>query len=153
MELKISNFLKPESIIMEIKSREKIAAIKELVNHMVANKFVDDGEKFRNALAKRENLESTGIGDGIAIPHARTNAVRDLILAFARSPEGVDFSSIDGKPSHLIFLIASPDSKKSEYILALAKISRLLRKKPVREQLRNANNPDEILNIIKNNEE
>lgn len=153
MELKISNFLKPESIIMEIRSREKIAAIKELVNHMVANKFVDDGEKFRNALAKRENLESTGIGDGIAIPHARTNAVRDLILAFARSPEGVDFSSIDGKPSHLIFLIASPDSKKSEYILALAKISRLLRKKPVREQLRNANNPDEILNIIKNNEE
>lgn len=153
MELKISNFLKPESIIMEIKSREKIAAIKELVDHMVTNKFVDDGEKFRNALAKRENLESTGIGDGIAIPHARTNAVRDLILAFARSPEGVDFSSIDGKPSHLIFLIASPDSKKSEYILALAKISRLLRKKPVREQLRNANNPDEILNIIKNNEE
>lgn len=153
MELKISNFLKPESIIMEIRSREKIAAIKELVDHMVTNKFVDDGEKFRNALAKRENLESTGIGDGIAIPHARTNAVRDLILAFARSPEGVDFSSIDGKPSHLIFLIASPDSKKSEYILALAKISRLLRKKPVREQLRNANNPDEILNIIKNNEE
>lgn len=153
MKLRISDFLKPDSIIMEIKSRKKIAAIKELVDHMVANKFVDDGEKFRNALAKRENLESTGIGDGIAIPHARTNAVRDLILAFARSPEGVDFSSIDGKPSHLIFLIASPDSKKSEYILALAKLSRLLRKKPVREQLRNANNPDEILNIIKNNEE
>ncbi|GAG94175.1 unnamed protein product, partial [marine sediment metagenome] len=82
-----------------------------------------------------------------------TNAVRDLTLAFARSPDGVDFSSIDGKPSYLIFLIASPDSKKSEYILALAKVSRFLRRKPVREQLRNASNPNEILNIIKSNEE
>jgi PTS system fructose-specific IIC component len=153
MELKISDFLKSESIIMEIKSKEKIAAIKELVNHMVVHRFVDDGEKFQTALAKRENLESTGIGDGIAIPHARTNAVRDLTLAFARSQKGVDFSSIDGKPSYLIFLIASPENKKSEYILALAKLSRLLRKKPVREQLKNAHNPNEILDIIKSNEE
>lgn len=152
MEVKISDFLKPESIIMEIKSKDKIAAIKELVDHMVAHKFVIDGEKFRSALAKRENLESTGIGDGIAIPHARTDAVRDLTLAFARSPEGVDFSAIDGKPSHLIFLIASPDSKKSEYILALAKVSRLLRKQLVREQLKSASNPEKILHIIKINE-
>lgn len=152
MELRISDFLKLESIIMEIKSKEKIAAIKELVGHMVANKFVSDGEKFLNALAKRENLESTGIGDGIAIPHARTDAVQELILAFARSTEGIDFSSIDGKPSYLIFLIASPESKKSEYIMALAKLSRLLRRQPVREQLKNANSPEEILNIIKKNE-
>ena len=153
MALRISDFLKPESIIMGIRSKEKIAAIKELVSHMVANKFVSDGEKFFNALAKRENLESTGIGDGIAIPHARTDAVGDLILAFATAPEGVDFSSIDGKPSYLIFLIASPENKKTEYIMALAKLSRLLRKPPVREQLRNARDPNEILNIIKKNEE
>lgn len=152
MNLKISDFLKPESIIMEIKSKEKIAVIKELVNHMVENKFVSDGERFLNALAKRENLESTGIGDGIAIPHARTDAVDDLILAFARSPSGVDFSSIDGKPSYLIFLIASPENKKSEYIMALAKISRLLRKDPVRRELRAAISPKEILKIIKKNE-
>jgi mannitol/fructose-specific phosphotransferase system IIA component (Ntr-type) len=104
-------------------------------------------------LAKRENLESTGIGDGIAIPHARTDAVQDLILAFARSPQGIDFSSIDGKPSHIIFLIASPEGKKSEYIMALAKLSRLLRKHPVRELLRDAKNPKEIMDIIKKNEE
>lgn len=152
MDLRISDFLKPKSIIMEIKSKEKIAAIKELVNHMVENKFVSDGERFLNALAKRENLESTGIGDGIAIPHARTDAVDDLILAFARSPGGVDFSSIDGKPSHIIFLIASPENKKSEYIMALAKLSRLLRKEPVRQQLRAAKSPEEILKIIKENE-
>ena len=153
MQLKISDYLKPEAIIMEIKAKEKIAAINELVAHMVEHKLVDDGKEFINALAKRENLESTGIGDGIAIPHARTNAVRALVLAFARSPDGIDFSSIDGKPSHIIFLIASPENMKSEYILALAKLSRLLRKRTVRELLRDAKDLGEIMEIIRKNEE
>lgn len=138
---------------MQMKARDKIAALNELVDNLVANKAVENGEEFQKALAKRENLESTGIGDGIAIPHARTDAVKDLILAFARSDQGVDFSAIDGKPSHLIFLIASPVNKKSEYIMALAKLSRLLRKKEVRQLLKKASDPDEILEIIKKNEE
>lgn len=153
MILKISEVLKPEAIIMKMKSKEKIAVLKELVDHMIGNELVEDGEEFQKALAKRENLESTGIGDGIAIPHARTDAVKGLILAFARSEQGVDFSAIDGKPSHLIFLIASPVDKKSEYIMALAKLSRLLRKRDVRRLLKDADNPNEILNIIKKNEE
>lgn len=153
MLIKISDFLKADAIFMDIKAREKLDAIKELVEKMVSNKFVEDGQEFMKALAKRENLESTGIGDGIAIPHARTNAVQDLILAFARSPEGVDFSAIDGKPSHLIFLIASPEGKKSEYIMALAKLSRLLRKELVRDRLKAASSPKEILEIIKKHEE
>jgi fructose-specific phosphotransferase system IIA component len=115
--------------------------------------MVKNGEEFLQALAKRENLESTGIGNGIAIPHARTDSVKDLLLAFARSPEGVDFSSIDGKPSYLIFLIASPEEKKSEYIMALAKLSRLLRKHVVRNQLKGAGTPEEVMEIIKTNEE
>lgn len=153
MVLKISKLLKPQAIIMDIKARDKIDAIKELVNYMAEKKMVRDREEFQTALAKRENLESTGIGDGIAIPHARTNAVDDLLLAFARSQQGVDFSSIDGKPSHIIFLIASPEDKKSEYIVTLAKLSRLLRKQNVRTQLKNANSSEEIMNIIKENEE
>jgi PTS system fructose-specific IIC component len=153
MVLKISEFLKPEAIMMQIKSKEKISAIKELVDNMVANKFVDDGQAFLKALAKRENLESTGIGNGIAIPHARTDAVKNLVLAFARSEQGVDFSAIDGKPSYLIFLIASPESKKSQYIMALAKLSRLLRKQTVRQLLKDADDPKDILKIIKKNEE
>jgi PTS system fructose-specific IIC component len=153
MVLKISEFLKPEAIIMQMKSRDKIAALKELVDNIVDNKAVENGEELQKALAKRENLESTGIGDGIAIPHARTDAVKNLILAFARSEEGVDFSAIDGKPSYLIFLIASPKNKKSEYIMALAKLSRLLRKQDVRQLLKKASNPEEILDIIKKKEE
>lgn len=153
MVLKVSKLLKPKAIMMDIDAKEKIAAIEEMVNYLVANEFVSDGKVFLKALLKRENLESTGIGDGIAIPHARTNAVTSLILAFARSQDGVDFSAIDGKPSHLIFLIASPEDKKSEYIMALAKISRLLRRQYVRDQLKHAQNPQEVLNIIKKNEE
>lgn len=153
MVLKISQLLKAKAIMMDIDAREKIAAIKEMVDYLVAKKLVNDGETFLNALAKRENLESTGIGDGIAIPHARTGAVKGVLLAFARSQEGVDFSAIDGKPSHLIFLIAAPEDKKSEYIMALAKISRLLRRQQVRDKLKHAKNAQEILDIIISNEE
>ena len=153
MVLKISQLLKAKAIMMDIDAKEKIAAIKEMVDYLAAKKLVTDGEVFLNALAKRENLESTGIGDGIAIPHARTDAVKGLLLAFARSQEGVDFSAIDGKPSYLIFLIASPEDKKSEYIMALAKISRLLRRPQVRSQLKHARNAQEVLDIIKSNEE
>ncbi len=153
MELRISDFLKPDAILMDLGSKDKIHAIQELVEHMVAKNFARDREELFNALAKRENLESTGIGDGIAIPHARTDAVPELTLVFARSSIGVDFSAFDGKPSFIIFLIASPENKKSEYIVALAKLSRLLRKSAVREQLRKAASNKEILDIIKTNEE
>ncbi|MEO0137487.1 MAG: PTS sugar transporter subunit IIA [candidate division WOR-3 bacterium] len=153
MELKISNFLKPDAVIMEMHATEKLDAIRELVEFMVNKNIARNKEQLFEALAKRENLESTGIGDGIAIPHARTDAVDDLVFVFARSSAGIDFSSIDGKPSHIIFLIASPENKKSEYIIALAKLSRLLRKISVREQLRKANDPQEVINIIKSNEE
>ncbi len=153
MQLRISDYLKPEVIMMKLKQQEKIAVLKELVEHLVKNNLVKNGEEFINALAKRENLESTGIGNGIAIPHARTDTVEDLVLAFARSSEGVDFSAIDGKPSHLIFLIASPEDKKSEYIMALAKLSRLLRRESVRKMLMDAESPEEILKIVQDNED
>ncbi len=153
MELRISDFIKPDAILLDLESKDKIHVIRELVEHMVAKNFARDREELFNALAKRENLESTGIGDGIAIPHARTDAVPDLTLVFARSAIGVDFSAFDGKPSYIIFLIASPENKKSEYIIALAKLSRLLRKSSVREQLRTAQSNKEILDIIKRNEE
>ncbi|MEO0142366.1 MAG: PTS sugar transporter subunit IIA [candidate division WOR-3 bacterium] len=153
MDLRISNFLRPEAIIMEMGATEKLSAIKELVEYMVTKKIAKDRDQLFEALAKRENLESTGIGEGVAIPHARTDAVDDVVLVFARSKSGIDFSALDGKPSHIIFLIASPENKKSEYIMTLAKLSRLLRHSSVREQLKNAKNPGEVLEIIKKNEE
>lgn len=153
MDLRISDFLKPEAIMMEISANNKLEAIRALVDFMAERKIADNREELYRALAKRENLESTGIGDGIAIPHARTDAVKDLILVFARAPGGIDFSAIDGKPSQIIFLIASPENKKSEYIIMLAKLSRMLRKAAVREKLRNAGDPREIIAVIKEHED
>jgi len=152
MDFKISELLSKEAVILELKAKEKMLVIQELAEHLVNKNLIVNKDEFLTAIAKRENLESTGIGNGIAIPHARTNAVKNLVLAFGRSDDGVDFSSIDGRPSHLIFMIVSPEEKKSEYIKTLAKISRLVRKEEVRAMLRNAKDPHEIMEIIKTNE-
>jgi PTS system fructose-specific IIC component len=152
MDLKISELLAREAIILQLAGKEKMLVIQELAEHLVNKDLIVNKDEFLSAIAKRENLESTGIGNGIAIPHARTNAVKNLVLAFGRSEAGVDFSSIDGRPSHLIFMIVSPEEKKSDYIKTLAKISRLVRKEEVRSLLRSARKPDEIMDIIKANE-
>lgn len=146
--ISISSLLKKELIILNLKSSDKISAIRELVSLLVQQGVVIDEGEFLRDILKRENLESTGIGLGIAIPHARTKAIRALSLAFGRSKEGVDFSAIDGKPSNLIFLIASPEEEKTKYIMALAKLSRILRKEEVRRKLQEAQTEEEILEII-----
>lgn len=152
MEFKISELLSKEAIILDVQAKEKMSVIQELAEHLVSKDLINNKEEFLSAIAKRENLESTGIGNGIAIPHAWTNAVKNLVLAFGRSALGVDFSSVDGRPSHIIFMIVSPEEKKSEYIRTLAKISRLVRKEEVRAMLKNANTSDEVMEIIKTNE-
>lgn len=146
--LKLSELLAPDAILLELKSDEKIAAIKELVQPLIERGLVKDEEAFFSAILKRENLESTGIGYGVAIPHARTRAVNRLVLAFGRSDAGVDFSALDGKPSHFIFLIAAPEEQKSEYILALARLSKLLRRPEVRDRLMAARTPKEVLGLL-----
>jgi len=149
---KISELLLQPAIILDLKAKEKVEAIKELSNVLIEQGIVTDANEFFNAILKRENLESTGIGSGVAIPHARTKAVKNIILAFGRSQTGVDFSSLDGKPSHLIFLIAAPEEKKSEYIITLARLSKILRNEQVRVQLSHAKTPEEILAIVAQNE-
>lgn len=149
---KISELLLPAAIILDLKAKEKVEAIKELSSILIDEGIINDADEFFTAILKRENLESTGIGSGVAIPHARTKAVKNIVLAFGRSQVGVDFSSLDGKPSHLIFLIAAPEQKKSEYIITLARLSKILRSEQVRIRLNQAKTPEEILTIISNNE-
>lgn len=146
---KISEILVKEGIILDLKEKEKIEVIKKLGEKLINLGYVTYADEFFSEILKRENLESTGIGMGIAIPHARSNAVKDLVIIFGRSQNGVDFSSLDGKPAYLIFLIAGPENKKSEYLFALAKLSKLLRKDEVRIELNKAKNEDEVLTIIK----
>jgi len=146
---KISEILIKEGIILDLKEKGKIEVIKKLGERLISLGYVTNSDEFFGEILKRENLESTGIGMGIAIPHARSKAVKDLVIVFGRSQEGVDFSSLDGKPAHLIFLIAGPEDKKSEYLFALAKLSKLLRKDEVRIELNKAKNEEEVIAIIK----
>lgn len=137
-----------EAVILKLKSKDKIGVIKELTSPLLEKGAITDEKEFLKDILKRENLESTGIGFGVAIPHARTKAVKELVLAFGRSVEGIDFSSIDGKPSYLVFLIAAPEGKKSEYILTLAKLSKILRREDIRRKLRGAKDIEEVAEII-----
>ncbi len=150
---RISDLLTQGNILLELKAKEKIEVIRELAQLLIDKELIDNVEDFFHAILKRENLESTGIGHGVAIPHARTKAVKNLILAFGRSEVGVDFSSLDGKPSHLVFLIAAPEDQKSEYILTLARLSKLLRRDDLRNRLLTAHAPSEIVTTIAQAEE
>lgn len=145
---KISELLSPTAVILELKSKEKNGVIHELAAPLVSSGLIVEEAEFVSAILRRENLESTGIGFGVAVPHARTNAVTTLVLAFGRSEEGVDFNSLDGKPSHLIFLISAPEGQKREYIWTLAKLSSLLRREEVREGLKNAQTVEEVYSVI-----
>jgi fructose-specific phosphotransferase system IIA component len=147
--IRISEAIREEAIVLDLKAQEKVAVIIELVSIMVDLGLIDDKERFLADILKRENLESTGIGLGVAIPHARTTAASELFLTFGRSAKGVDFNSLDGKPSHLIFLIAAPEENKSQYIMALARLSKILRKEEMRTRLSKAATPAEVIDILK----
>ena len=145
---KVSELLAGNSILLQLESSDKIAAIRELARPLITSGVVTDEDMFFEAILRRENLESTGIGLGVAIPHARTPAVKRTALAFGRSEAGVDFNSLDGKPAFLVFLIAAPEDRKTEYIMTLARVSRLIRRDEARIALNRARTTEEIVSII-----
>ncbi len=149
---RISELLTDQLINLNLTSKDKEGVLEELADMVHRAKKVSDRDAFLRSIRKRENLESTGIGKGLAIPHARTDTVDGVVMAFARSEHGVDFQSLDNKPAHLIFLIASPEREKSVYIKVLAHTSRLLRKDKFRQQLMEVSTPKEVIQLIAKNE-
>jgi PTS system fructose-specific IIC component len=149
---KVTELLPRSAVKLELSSKDKKDVIAELARPLVEAGLVSDESAFLAAILRRENLESTGIGLGVAIPHARTNAVSATLLAFGRSSPGVDFSSLDGKPSHLVFLIAAPEDAKREYISTLARLSSLLRRDDVRIGLNKAQSLDDVYAVLEQNE-
>ena len=136
-------------VIDELKSQRKEEVIKEIASKFKEAGVVKDENKLIESIWERERIESTAIGESIAIPHARSDTVEKLAVAFARSEKGVDFDSLDRKPVHLIFMIASPPHIKKEYLQVLARIARLCKNKKIKEALIKAKNKHEILGIIK----
>ncbi|MBF0545851.1 MAG: PTS sugar transporter subunit IIA [Candidatus Riflebacteria bacterium] len=144
----ISELLKESFIDLDISAASKHEAIDRLSLLLHSSGKVSDQNNFVKAVLEREKLGSTAIGAGIAIPHARANAVNEVSIAFARSGGGIDFNSVDGDPVHLIFLLAAPIESGSLYLKLLARISRLLRYQDLIEDLKKATTKEEVIAII-----
>ncbi|MCS7180942.1 MAG: PTS sugar transporter subunit IIA [bacterium] len=151
--MKIVDYLKEDCIITNLKSRDKKNVLREMIKLLEKNGYVKEGEKILETVMEREKLGSTGIGQGIAIPHAKTDQINDIICALAISQNGVDFDSLDGEPVYIIFLVLAPTKSIGQHLKTLAKIARLLKDKVFRNTLRNCKTPEEAIKVIKEDEE
>ena len=149
--MKILEYLVPERIKVNLEGKTKEEIIKEMAQLFVKSEVLnsEDLEEFVKEINEREKLTPTGMQDGIAIPHARTPLVKELSLALGISREGVDFESMDGEASKLIFMIAAPEETKKEHLDLLAEISKLSYEEELVEELKNALTIEEITNKLK----
>ena len=143
-----TNYLRRESIILDIEAPDKERALDEIVNILVERGVLPNKEPYLAALIDRERLCSTGIGRGTAIPHAKLKDIDNILLAFARSRKGVDFDSLDKQPVHFIFVIFTPENVPEDYLLLLAHISRLAKDEKFREAVMGAVSEDEIFEVF-----
>lgn len=143
--MNLNRVLSPAVIDAHLASDSKEAVINELLAILLATGKVKDEERARNALFDRERKMSTGMEHGIAIPHGKTEAVDELVACIGVSRDGIDFESLDGKPSHIFIMTLSPANRTGPHIQFLAEISSLLRDADRREKIRNAGSPEAIL--------
>ncbi len=146
--MKISDLLIKDRINLDVKSTNKVDIIKELAKLHEKTGVLNDYDGYVKALMAREEQSSTGIGEGIAIPHAKTEYVKEPALAMGRKPEGIDYDSLDGEPATLFFMIAAPDGANNTHIETLARLSQLLLDDDFKAALENAKTADEVLDII-----
>ncbi|MCD6228190.1 MAG: PTS sugar transporter subunit IIA [Candidatus Omnitrophica bacterium] len=144
--MKVASFLKKERMIMNLEAQTKEEAIKEVANLIKDAPEIIDFESFVKDIFDREALATTAIGSQIAIPHARSDNVKNFVIAFGRSREGIDFNALDNKPVKLIFLMGTPKEEGiNDYLKILAHLTRLLQKETFRESLLKAKSPEEII--------
>jgi PTS system nitrogen regulatory IIA component len=153
--MQISGFLSKKAIVTDIKSIKKEDVLKELVDALINAGEIE--KRYRNklidALMAREALGSTAIGQGIAIPHAKSDCVEKLIAAFGLSKKGVDFDSLDGEPAYIFFLLVAPQDAAGPHLKALARISRLLKDKYFRDTLRACTDEKSVIKVITQEDE
>ncbi|MEN2768442.1 PTS fructose transporter subunit IIABC [Ornithinibacillus xuwenensis] len=146
--MKITKLLTSKTINLSLTSHAKEDTIDQLVNVLDNAGILSDRTVFKQAILNREEQSTTGVGDGIAIPHAKTNAVKQPAIAFGKSIDGVEYESLDGQPAHLFFMIAVPDGENNTHLEALARLSSMLMKEEVRKELLNATSEEEVIQII-----
>ena len=145
----INDYIQKDLINLSIQARNKKDAIRELAHLMEGKPEMGDLKCFLEDVFERERLETTGIGDEIAIPHARTDTVKQLILAFGRSQRGINFDSLDGRKVKLFFLMGIPRESVSHYLKILAQLTRLLKQGPLREKLLEVEDSEEVVALFK----
>lgn len=149
----VRDYVKKELINLNLLSKKKEDAIREIAKLMENTREVVDFKHFLQDVFEREKLGTTGIGDEIAIPHARTDAVNQLIIAIGRSTHGVEFESLDGRKVRLLFLMGTPKGSVSHYLKMLAQLTRLLKNDPFREKLLEAEDGETVVKLFREMED
>ena len=148
-----SDFLRPDRIKLSITATRKREAIKEVANILEGAPEIRDKERFLKEIFERESVEATAIGNGVAVPHARTDAVTDLVIAVGRSQTGVDFGSVDGKPVRLVFVMGTPRANVTNYLKILAQLSRVVRSPGCMDKAMAADTAQKIVDVFRALEE
>ncbi len=151
--MKLTDILTVSRIDLNIEAGDKDGVIERLVDLVVNTVNGTDRDTIIKAIRAREQLMSTGVGNSVAIPHGKTNAVKSLVAAFGRCSEPIDYDALDGKPVILVFLLVGPEDAAGPHIKALSRISRLLSYEEFRQRLTNAHSADEVLSAITSEEE
>lgn len=146
--MRLTEILKPQNIKVPLAAKTKTEAISELVDLLAQTGEVSDAKKVLEAVLERESTRTTGIGNGLAIPHGKCNGVSHLVMAIGRPAQPIDFQAIDGRPVNLIWLLASPPDQTGPHIHALARISRLMTIERFRQALAAAQTPQDLYNAI-----
>jgi len=151
--MKLSEILDEENILPDLKARDKKKVLEELVDILVSNNPSLDKDSLVKVLLERERLGSTGIGDGVAIPHGKFHGVSEPIISFGRSRKGLDFESMDGQPAYLFFLLVAPENSASVHLKALARIAKILKNDAFRKILMETKAREELYKTIIQNDE
>ena len=146
--MKINDILLKELMIMDLQGTTKEGVIDEMISGLSANGIINDAAVYKEGIMKRESQTSTGLGDGIALPHAKNNAVIKPAVVFAKSAAGVDYASLDGQPAHLFFMIAAPEGANNVHLEVLASLSRLLINPDFTASLKKAKTPEEVQGLF-----
>lgn len=145
----VSNYLKENFCILDLKSSDKSGVIKEIAESLSSTDKLLNKEQFIQDVLERENLGSTGIGSNVAIPHARTTAVKSFVVGFGRSKSGIDFKSLDGEKVNLIFLMGADPGELNLYLRILAELSKLLMNSSFRQALLADDTEREVIDTIR----
>ncbi|WP_271001885.1 PTS fructose transporter subunit IIABC [Listeria seeligeri] len=151
--MRITDLLNKDVMIMSLKATTKEAAIDEMIASLKSKGKINDEALFKEEIMKREAQSSTGIGEGIAMPHAKTKAVNEPTVVFAKSESGLDYNSLDGQPSHLFFMIAATEGANATHLETLAALSRLLVHPTFVQNLKDAKTPEEVIALFNNEQE